>query len=256
MIYPTSSEAYIDILRQVRDNYDHICSPRGYKVREIRDFKFVVTDPTLEPIVTADEERNEKIAEYFEKERELYDSCSNTVEDFAAAAKFWKKIANPDGTINSAYGYLIWKNLSMGNIEFEPEKELLTPWEWAKESLLRDKDTRQAFVKFSLPKHQWMGNKDQPCTMHGNFLIRDGKLFLTVVMRSNDVMKGLVYDMPWFIGLMFKMRNELIAKYPTIKICTYTHLAHSMHMYEEDLEAINKMIGNDGRGWQKVYPRA
>ncbi len=240
--HTTSSEAYIGVLKDTRDNYEFKCAPRGENIREIRDYMFTITNPTMDPIVTADKKRNKIIANYYEKERELYDSCSNSVEDFAAASKFWKKLANPDGTVNSAYGYLIWKNRSMGNTQFS-NNAFMTPWEWAVESLKRDKDTRQAFVKFSLPEHQWLENKDQTCTLHGMFHIRNDKLYLTVVMRSNDVMLGLTYDLPWFISLMDKMRKELLPLYQDLEIGTYTHLSHSMHMYERDLTAINKMIG-------------
>ena len=118
-----------------------------------------------------------------------------------------------------------------------------TPWEWCLESLKNDKDTRQAILRFSLPEHQWMGNKDQTCTMHGNFLIRDDKLNLSIVMRSNDLVRGLVYDLPWFCGLIDKMIVDLRDAYPTLKKGTYTHTVHSLHIYEKDEKTILKMLG-------------
>ncbi len=253
----TIHDAYMFSLLDVWNNPQFVASPRGLKIREIKDFMFEIVNPVAEPIVTKDEERNKVIAEYTAKETDLYDSCSNRVEDFAKASKFWEKLANPDGTINSAYGYLIWKNKSCGHWfegELVPIEEVRknpsmldhihrTPWEWAKQSLIQDKDTRQAIMRFSLPEHQWMGNKDQTCTMHANFLIRDDKLYLTVIMRSNDLMKGLVYDLPWFVSLMDKMIDELRPTYPELQKGTYTHLSHSMHIYEKDGPAILKMLG-------------
>ena len=120
-----------------------------------------------------------------------------------------------------------------------------TPWEWAKQSLLNDKDTRQAFIKFSLPEHQYMGNKDQVCTMHGNFLIREDKLHLSIVMRSNDLTLGLVYDLPWFISLMDRMVGELKPQYPNLEKGHYTHMVHSMHIYDRDEKKILKMLGRE-----------
>jgi len=241
-IFKDIHKAYRGVLIDVRDNYDHICAPREQEIREIRDYSFRIDNPVAEAIITADEKRNEVIEDYTMKEWKLYDSCSNQVQDFAKASKFWNKLQNPDGTVNSAYGYLIWKKKSFGTIAYGDGLHR-TPWEWAKESLIRDKDSRQAFLKFSLPEHQWFGNKDQTCTMHANFLIRDDKLHLTVVMRSNDVKLGLAYDLPWFVSLLDRMQDDLIETYPELKIGTYTHIAHSMHMYERDLEDISKMIG-------------
>lgn len=241
-IYNDIHEAYIETLRDVFHNPDCVSSPRGMECREKLDYTFRILNPVNMPISTYDEERNKTIVDYTKKEVELYDSCTNKVEDFAKASKFWNKIANPDGTVNSAYGYLIWKNRSHGSDQFG-DHDKVTPWEWAKHSLINDKDTRQAILRFSLPEHQWHGNKDQTCTMHANYLIRDNKLHLSVVMRSNDLFLGLVYDMPWFVSLMDKMVEELRPTYPELTKGHYTHTVHSLHVYERNKDAILKMLG-------------
>lgn len=261
-VYETASEAYLGTLEDVYFNPDVKSAPRGQPVREKLDYSFRVLSPTNSPIVTKDSKRNETIASYTAKEVDLYDSCSNLAEDFGKASKFWLSLANPDGTVNSAYGHLIWAKKSHGsNFETELVESPLfwnsdgpgkvyqsvpvrrTPWQWAKQSLIDDKDTRQAILRFSLPEHQWKGNKDQTCTMHGNFLIRDDKLHFSVVMRSNDLTLGLVYDMPWFMGLMDKMINELKDTYPNLTKGHYTHTVHSLHIYERNEDMVKKMIG-------------
>lgn len=261
-VYSNIHTAYLGTLADVLDNPDYVCAPRGLQIREKLDYQFRILNPTVEAIQTLDAERNSVIERYTAQETELYNSCSNKVEDFAKASKFWNQIANPDGTINSAYGYLIWGKPSLGNHSYEMWKEeqgrtyftakaqiarkdscYRTPWQWCVEALKADKDTRQALLRFSLPEHHWQGNKDFVCTISGNFLIRDDKLNLAVVMRSNDLVKGLAYDMPWFISLIYKMVGELKETYPNLQPGTYTHLSHSMHMYEKDLPTINKMLG-------------
>ncbi len=261
--YVNIDEAYLGTLWDIYFNYDFKAAPRNIPVRECLDYSFTIERPEARTIVTKDPERNKIIASYTAKETELYDSCSNRVEDFAKASKFWEKLACPDGTVNSAYGYLIWKNISHGNHRFEmatngeevpafggnpdfirkKDSCYRTPWQWAKESLIADKDTRQAIIRFSLPEHQWKGNKDQTCTMHGNFLIREDRLFLSIVMRSNDLVLGLVYDLPWFISLMDKMIEELKPHYPNLTKGDYTHTVHSLHIYERDEEKVLKMLG-------------
>jgi thymidylate synthase len=250
-VYDDISQAYLGTLKDIYEDPEYVCSPRGLKCREKTDYTFRVLTPIAYPIVTKDQERNKKIESYTYKEMELYNSGSNKVEDFAKASKFWKKLANPDGTINSAYGHLIWEKKSHGNPAYEYARgdmdvaklpEMKTPWEWTKESLRKDRDTRQAFLRFSLPEHQWFGNYDQTCTMHANFLIRDDQLNLSVVMRSNDLVLGLVYDMPWFVSLMDRMIIELKDTYPNLRKGHYTHTVHSMHIYEKDSEMIERML--------------
>lgn len=252
-------EAYLGILRDVYTKPEHECAPRGQGIKEILDYQFRITNPVAEPIVTKDPERNKTIASYTKKEFDLYNSCSNRVDDFAKASSFWKKIANPDDTVNSAYGYLIWNKESCGNPEFEYEETpssalvpasqrvpiMRTPWQWAVECLKKDKDSRQAILRFSLPEHQWLANKDQTCTLHGIFFIREDKLHLSIVMRSNDVVLGLAYDLPWFISLIERMTQDLKDSFPDIKVGSYTHLSHSMHLYDRDEQRVRKMLGLD-----------
>ena len=240
-VYETLHEAYLGSLEEVYYNYEYRAAPRGQAVREITDFSFRVTNPKPNPIITRDAERNKIIDKYTKQEMQLYDSCTNDVDEFAKASKFWKKIANPDKTINSAYGHLIWEKRSLGHDEYEAVSR--TPWEWCVESLRSDKDTRQALLRFSLPEHHWVGNKDFVCTIGGNFLIRDNRLNLSIVMRSNDLTLGLTYDLPWFISLMYKMVDELKDIYPDLEVGHYTHMAHSMHIYERDEEKVLKMLG-------------
>ena len=262
--YNTNSEAYIGTIIEILERPDFRSNPRGFPVLEKMDYSFRVLQPNSSPIVTKDTDRNEIIRSYTQKEMELYNSGTNSVEVFCEASKFWAKLANPDSTVNSAYGHLIWKKESCGS-RFEMYKETVigqfedgesglfvvdsakmrTPWDWAKQCLLSDKDTRQTILRFSLPEHQWVGNKDQVCTLHGNFLIRDDKLHLSMVMRSNDMMLGLVYDLPWFCSLMDKMIEELKLTYPNLTKGFYTHTVHSIHIYERDLEKVRKMIGYD-----------
>lgn len=260
-VYNTISEAYLGTLAEVYYNPDVTSAPRGLPCREKIDHTFRILGPTADTIVTKDPERNRVIAAYTEKEVQLYNSGTNAAADFGKASKFWLNLANPDGTVNSAYGHLIWFNKSAGS-NFETETVCTspptkpgegsiwhtvpvrrTPWEWAKHSLISDKDTRQAILRFSLPEHQWVGNKDQTCTMHGNFLIRNDQLHFSVVMRSNDLTLGLVYDLPWFCGLMDKMVEELKPIYPNLTKGHYTHTVHSLHIYERNEEMVKKMLG-------------
>jgi thymidylate synthase len=262
MNFKTTHEAYLAALREVLEHPDFSPSPRGLPIYEKLNFTFTVDEPSSEPIVTRDEQRNEIIADYTRKEFDMYNSGETHVELWGQISKFWTKIANPDGHINSAYGYLIWRDFSCGNPAFEAdqlgmiscqedllviqklnEEFMRTPWEWAVQALKRDKDTRQAVLKFHKRQHLWFGNKDQVCTMHGIFFIRGNRLHFTVVMRSNDLVKGLVYDMPWFSSLMDTMLDELKPTYPDLAKGSYTHMAHSSHIYDKDVPTVLKMIG-------------
>lgn len=262
MTYLTTNGAYLGALADVVDHPDFKAAPRGLPIREKLNYTFKVLAPTPEPIVTRDPERNAVIAAYTEKEIALMRSGSRRAEDWVNLSKFWAKLVNPDGMVNSSYGYLLWHDRSCGHPDFEMEvageytpagltedycekvqRALRTPWEWAKQALIADRDTRQAIIKLHKRQHLWVGNKDQVCTLHGMFMLRDSKLNLTMVMRSNDLYFGTVYDCPFFISLLYQMVDELKPTYPDISVGTYTHFAHSLHVYERNLPAILKMLG-------------
>lgn len=256
-------EAYLGVLADVYDNPDFICSPRDQKIKEKLYYSFQIENPTADYIVTHDEIRNKTIESYSEKEIELYSSGSNRAEDFGKASKFWLQLANPDGTINSAYGHLVKHKKSYGNPIYELHDQMRgmssaavsdflgqasatamrTPWQWCVNTLKLDKDTRQAVMAFSLPEHFYSGNKDMTCTLNGNWHIREDKLHFRIHMRSNDLTLGLVYDLPWFTGLMDDMLEELKDTYPNLQKGAYTHIVDSIHIYERDDGKILKMLG-------------
>ena len=57
------------------------------------------------------------------------------------------------------------------------------------------------------------------------------------------MVKGAVYDWPWFCSLMDQMVEELKPVYPNLTKGYYTHTTHSLHIYERDLKTVQKMLG-------------
>lgn len=204
-------------------------APRGFKINEMIGAHIEIEDPTK--VLFTNPARSLPL-EYLADELILYFSGSNKADDFIKASKFWDKIKNPDGTVNSAYGYLIFKNLHSTNSQ----------WNWAKESLIRDKDSRQAIMHYNRPEHQYESNKDFVCTMSNQFFIRDNRLDMITYIRSNDIIRGLSYDAPWFMLLIQCMRNALLPYYPDLQIGKYIHFAGSLHLYEEHFELAKKML--------------
>jgi thymidylate synthase len=158
----------------------------------------------------------------------------NDVAWISKYAKFWEHIQNPDGTVNSSYGNLLF---TLKN------EHGFSQYEWAHQSLVKDKDTRQAVLHFNLPKHQSFENKDFVCTMYGIFQIRENKLNFTIHMRSNDVILGLPTDIAFFAVLQMQMLNHLKITYPELELGTYTHIANSLHVYERHFELVENMLG-------------
>lgn len=243
--YHTTSDAYLGTLEDVMDHPDYVTSPRGMPIHEKLNYTFYVDNPSCDSITTLSSRRNKVIDEYTLKEAALYNSLSDKCSDYEKISSFWKKLKNPDGTINSAYGKLIFGMHDQGDSGFDSDHISRTPWQWALKSLVTDRDTRQAILRFNRSSHLYSGNNDVVCTMYGIFHIRRDKLNLTMHMRSNDVFYGLVYDMPWFCSLIFRMISDLKDHGVTVFPGRYIHNVDSLHAYKRNFSEIYEMLGRE-----------
>ena len=202
-------------------------SPRGLAVKEIElttlalDSTFSVADSTARPFNWS----------YLCGEMAWYLQRDNHIGFIDHFSKFWQNIATPEGYVNSNYGTILF------GIQME----------WAKEALLKDKNTRQAVCFVNSPRYQYDGNKDFVCTMYIIFWIRDNRLNMKVQMRSNDVFYGLSYDAPFFAFVQQTMWLWIKEKYTDLELGTYYHSADNSHFYEKHFEVAEKIMQEDPR---------
>jgi len=190
--------------------YGKESAPRGMKVKEVLGAAITILNPA-DNIVYSDIRKMS--ARYLCGEYLWYKSASNKLEDIAVYSNFWDHIANPDGTVNSGYGYHLFNG----------------EWDKLVADMKRDPDTRQGVIQ--IPINANKGTKDVPCTSSLQFILRDGKLNMIVYMRSNDIWKGFVYDL--FNFTMFQLE---LAKTLGVEIGWYKHMVGSLHLYEPDFK--------------------
>lgn len=261
--YDTFSEAYLAVLKDVYINGEDlkgvtkeeqlkICDNeklfnndnyyynRG-DCRELLNYNFTIMHPSLDEKLTTKSERYNKIMQdYADKETVLFDK--GDIKNMNCISKVWETVANPDGTINANYGYMIYHIFDAKNDIHAPNDIALNQWEWAKQRLILHKPTLQAYLHFNRPKDQWKENLDQPCTMYIQFVIRENKLNLYGYMRSNDIVYGMPYNISYFIKLLYRMRDELLETYPNLTVGSYTHNVTGLHYYKRNEQRVIHMI--------------
>lgn len=232
------SEAYEEVLRYVSGS-GIPSAPRGKPIVELMTYVTIIDHPQFETPVTRDENRNAVMGQYMRRELELYQEGTLSAERWRDdASKFWWDIRNPDDTINSNYGTLTMMDRDApGDFAGDCGRDI-TQWEWARESILADEDTRQAVMHFNRPRHQWHGNRDFPCTMYGIFHVRLGELHYSTHMRSQDIVLGWPYDVPFFVWQLTQMAEETGHEVGSLR-----HVVDSLHMYERDRGTAQKMLG-------------
>lgn len=232
------ADAYKKALYDVYNNPEYISSPRGLMCKELTDVALVVKNPLLS---LYENKRRPSQKKYIAAEILWYASGSNTVEWISKYAKMWDSLKDEKGTVNSAYGNLIFTEMNEHNYN---------QYNWAFTSLVKDQDTRQAIMHFNKPHHQYNENKDFVCTLNAVFHIRDNKLNLTVDMRSNDIILGLATDVAFFTVLQQQMLLNLkdygekhkIEHLKNLELGRYTHIDHSLHLYQRHFKLVDDML--------------
>lgn len=156
----------------------------------------------------------------------------------------WDRMSDDGETVNSNYGHIIQ------NAWDEDEKTgtaiKFNQMKMCEELLRKDPNTRQAVIHIKGPRNVIENpTKDLNCTVCLQFFIREGKLYMTTYMRSNDLWMGFPNDVFQFTCMQIYLAMRL-----NVGLGTYTHVAGSLHMYERDykksLENIEERKCTDG----------
>lgn len=217
---------YEDLLNKLYNQPQYTTSPRGMNINELINYSYTIQDPQYFLINSNSRKTNEN---YLAGELIWYLSGNNDLEHIGKFSKFWNRLTD-DGKLNSSYGRLIWE---------EKNKNGITPWEWAYQSLIKDQHTRQAVIHFNSKDHASYGEKDFPCTMFAQFFIRNNEISLTVNMRSQDIWFGYTYDAPFFSLMLIEMKNQL-RDFADIHVSlgSLTMNIGSLHLYSKDIESV------------------
>lgn len=208
------SDLYIKLCKNVLTNGKTV-SPRLMPTQEISGVTLKILNPRTR--ILNKEVRNISLA--FAIGEWLW--CMSGREDLEMIkyyAPSYNKYSDDGLILNGAYGPRINRNLN----------KII-------KLLQEDNNTRRAVIPIYSEKDVGLNSNDIPCTLCLQFMIRDNKLDMYTIMRSNDIYLGLPYDI-----FNFTMWQEYIACLLNINIGTYTHIVNSMHFYEKDRAKIIK----------------
>jgi len=198
---------------------------RGSAQKELIFCNFEITDPADININIAERKfsKNYALAEWL-----WYVSGDPDVKNIGKLASLWTRICDDKNQVESNYGFYL-----------RPQ------WNWVKNELVNDSDTRRATFVINQPYHKIKNNLDYPCTQYLQFFIRDNKLHLGVSMRSNDLVFGLCNDVFTFCLFQQLMLNELKDAGLEIELGSYFHHAGSLHVYSRHYGMIEEISAKE-----------
>lgn len=152
---------------------------------------------------------------YANREWNWYLSGNPNAEEISTYAPIWKRMMDNKGNVRSNYGWQ-WKRNNQLDKVIDKLKE--------------NNNTRQAAISIYDGKEIDTYSKDTPCTYAVQFTILNNKLDMSVLMRSNDLWYGFCND-----SYCFSKLQELVAERVGLKVGTYFHFAHNLHLYNNFL---------------------
>jgi hypothetical protein len=197
-------------------------NPRGERCLEIENFTY-----KCRPFVRFNSflGRNFNMA-YLKREMAWYIKADPHDLSIAEHAAQWGKIVL-NGKLNSNYGSY-W---------FGPHGV-----RFIQRILTKDPMSRRAVIPMygSDVDHMDLEAKDVPCTLAIEFRLRNGRLNMRAIMRSQDILWGMANDLPTFSFL-----QEIVAQLLTVEMGTLTVSVGSFHVYESRLNMFNAIIDNN-----------
>lgn len=174
--------------------------------------------------------------DYVQREEEWYNSQSLNVNDIPGGPPaVWKAVADPDGFINSNYGWCIYSDANHAQ------------YEHALAELIEHRESRRAVTIYTRPS-MWSdynknGRSDFMCTNAVQYLVRDGAVHAIVQMRSNDAIFGFRNDRAWQQHVLEKMTTDLnSATNSNYKVGHLYWNAGSLHVYSRHFYLVDHCI--------------
>jgi thymidylate synthase len=209
--FKTANEAYEYMHNEIITNGVEFAGTKA-----LFNIGFTIEDPTNKVITNKERKWNQK---YAAAEWAWYLSGDPRVsmlgKMYGKIPPIWLRMADENGEVNSNYGYQ-WKRCDqLDNVV----------------NLLRDNpETRQAAISIYDGKEIHKYDNDTPCTYAVQFTIVQGKLYMSVYMRSNDLWYGFCNDQYQFASL-----QEMVADRLNLPVGTYYHHAHNLHLYNDKI---------------------
>ena len=205
---------------------EFVTDKTGVKTVEVMNAAFIANEPAIFGTLNHD---------YIERELQWYKSISRNVNDIPGGPpEIWKRVATPDGYINSNYGWCIWSD------------ENYNQYTNVLDELKSNPDSRRATMIYTRPTmhtdYKLNGMSDFMCTNTVQYLVRDGKLHSLVYMRSNDAIFGYKNDYAWQKHVLDELAKELSLPAGDI----YWNVA-SLHVYERHFDLIKDRIYSEGK---------
>ena len=201
-------------------------APRGLRTKELQGVQFRLENPRARCVANAERRWSLPVAL---GEFAWHAGGAQDLGHLTYYLPRWAEFSDDQKRIRgSCYGWRI----------FRPQKGIGSQWDRVVRLLRTDRESRRAVLTLHSSSLLLDADaKDSPCALALQFFIRQDRLEAVGIMRSNDAIWGLPYDV-----FLFTMLQELLAAQLGVSLGSYIHMVGSMHLYERHFELAQRII--------------
>lgn len=221
-------DSYVGTVRGIQQNGDIIVS-RNLETKEIRPAMLIFNNPK-ERFLTCP---GRNIHPFFQVLESIWIlGGRGDVKWISKYLKNMEKYSDGEDEFHAPYGVRMRSYGSNRNHGLHVIYNPIDQFENCYDYLSTDPETRHAVMSFWNPHfdHMDINTIDRPCNTTFHFLIRDGKLDLTIFCRSNDVHWGLFNANV----VQFSVMLESMAMLLGVPVGKQIHMIDSLHYYTDN----------------------
>src|SRR6478609_4972191 len=230
--FETANDFYRGTLRRVRD--DGSVVPAAKPTREIANFQAVLTSPLARvtdglPPVTAVARfvwmvgGNDRLQDILHYEPRVSSYTDDQI--VVPGSSYGRRLMQAAPGLDQIQGVI-------DRLAADPHSRRASAVIWRPEDAVRGSTLGACAAAED--------SRDIPCAFGLNFAIRDGALHPTLLMRSNNAVTLLPFNM-----FEFGLLAECVGSELGVPVGSFTYNAFSMHAYETDLDRVEAILGEE-----------
>lgn len=230
------NDVYLDTLSSCQS----LCSqPSTSRVGAVYDFGpayFEFSAPT-DQLLTL---RNRGFNPYFAIVEATWILCGkNSLSPLSTIIANYAKYSDDGKTLNGAYGFRMRRYFGQDQISQSIDLLKSIP-----------SSRRAVLTLYSPDDISRTDSLDIPCNTTAYLKIRNNKLDITILNRSNDLFMGIPYNV-----FVFNCIQKYVAHHLNLDIGVQRHFTDSLHLYKSDLEKVELIIKTNSNheilGWKE-----
>lgn len=171
----------------------------------------------------------------------IYQDRSNDVELLKEKynVHYWDSWKNNEGTLGTAYGFQINKNIDFPEGRFNQIDRVI--------HLLKNDPYNRRIMTNMIDMEDMKGMTLVPCAFMTMWSVRGKYLDMTLIQRSNDIIAAQSINALQYTALLM-----MIASVTGYKPGVFTHFIQNMHLYDRHYNVAGEMLSRESLGQGKL----